>query len=110
MSTTDHLTSRPPHAPVGERRTLEERVAEQDARLQDLHRELQRTRQELETLRATVERLLAQSVATCKKCGATYDVFRHHYSIGLFDNIVYVKCPHCQTPMPVDPHLGVRPE
>jgi hypothetical protein len=37
-------------------------------------------------------------------------VFRHHYSIGLFDNIVYVKCPHCQTPMPVDPHLGVRPE
>ncbi len=110
MSSTDHLTSGQREAPLGEPRTLGDRLAEQDALLQDLRRDLQRTRQELETLRATVDRLLAQSVTTCKKCGATYDVFRHHYSIGLFDNIVYVKCPHCQTPMPVDPHLGVRPE
>jgi uncharacterized coiled-coil protein SlyX len=110
MSSTDHVTSEQREASLGETRTLEDRLAEQDSLLQDLRRELQRTRQELETLHATVERLLAQSVATCKKCGATYDVFRHHYSIGLFDNIVYVKCPRCQTPMPVDPHLGIRPE
>ncbi len=110
MPNTDHLTSRRREASPGETRTLEDRVAAQESLLQDLRRELQQTRQELETLQETLERLLAQSVATCKKCGATYDVFRHHYSIGLFDNIVYVKCPHCQTPMPVDPHLGVRPE
>lgn len=110
MATADHLTSGQHQAPNAPHRTLEQRVAEQEALLQELHRELQRTRQELESLRAAVERLLDQSVATCKKCGATYDVFRHHYSIGLFDNIVYVKCPQCQTPMPVDPHLGVRPE
>jgi len=110
MATTDHLTSGPPPAAGADQRTIEQRVAEQDVRLQELHRDLERTRQELDTLRATVEHVVAQNVATCKKCGATYDVFRHHYSIGLFDNIVYVKCPHCQTPMPVDPHLGVRPE
>lgn len=110
MATTNHLASGQPQASIGEHRTLEDRVSEQDSLLQDLRRELQRTRQELESLQTTVGHLLAQTVATCKKCGATYDVFRHHYSIGLFDNIVYVKCPHCQTPMPVDPHLGVRPE
>ena len=110
MATTDHLTSGQRPATGAEHPPLEQRLAEQEALLQDLHRELQRTRQELESLHATVERLVAQSVATCKKCGATYDVFRHHYSIGLFDNIVYVKCPQCQTPMPVDPHLGVRAE
>lgn len=110
MTRTDHLTSGQRAASVEETRSLEDRLAEQDSALQALRLELQRTRQELDSLRASVERLLAQSVATCKKCGATYDVFRHHYSIGLFDNIVYVKCPHCQTPMPVDPHLGVRPE
>jgi hypothetical protein len=55
-----------------------------------------------------VQALVAKSTTTCKKCGAAFDLFSHHYSIGLFDNIVYVKCPQCQTPMPVDPHLGVR--
>lgn len=110
MAATDHLTSGQLPGTGADHRSLEQRVAEQEAQLRDLHHELQRTRQELDTLRETVERLVAQSVATCKKCGATYDVFRHHYSIGLFDNIVYVKCPQCQTPMPVDPHLGVRAE
>jgi hypothetical protein len=25
----------------------------------------------------------------------------HHYSIGLFDNLVYVKCPKCHKALPV---------
>ena len=111
MSTTDQLTTaRGTSRPDGESRTLEERVAEQETRLRETRTELEHLRRELEALRATVASLVAKSVATCKKCGATYDVFSHHYSIGLFDNIVYVKCPRCQTPMPVDPHLGIRPE
>lgn len=110
MSTTDHLTPAERPALLGDRPSVEERLAEQESMLQRLRTDLQRARQDLEALRAIVDRLVAQSVATCKKCGATYDVFRHHYSIGLFDNIVYVKCPQCQTPMPVDPHLGVRAE
>ncbi len=110
MAATNHLTPTQHPSSGEDPRTPEDRDAEHDSLLQRLRTELQQTRQELEALRATVERLVAQSLATCKKCGATYDVFRHHYSIGLFDNIVYVKCPQCQTPMPVDPHLGVRPE
>jgi hypothetical protein len=110
MSTTNHLTPTQHPSSREDHQTSEDHSAEQESLLQHLRTELQRTRQELEALRATVERLVARSVATCKKCGATYDVFRHHYSIGLFDNIVYVKCPQCQTPMPVDPHLGVQPE
>jgi hypothetical protein len=109
MSSTDHLTPTT-HPASEESASVERRLAEQESLLRRLRTELQQTREELEALRDTVERLEARSVATCKKCGATYDVFRHHYSIGLFDNIVYVKCPQCQTPMPVDPHLGVRAE
>ncbi|MFZ5863890.1 MAG: hypothetical protein ACOYXR_13740 [Nitrospirota bacterium] len=101
MSTTNELTSA--HA-------AELRLAAQEGQLRDTQRELEQVRRELDALRAAVERLTARSVATCKKCGTTYDMFSHHYSIGLFDNIVYVKCPACQTPMPVDPRLGVRAE
>jgi ssDNA-binding Zn-finger/Zn-ribbon topoisomerase 1 len=25
----------------------------------------------------------------------------HHYSIGLFDNLVYVKCPKCHKTLPL---------
>lgn len=111
MSTTNELTAKHATSPsMGDQRAIEERLAEQESRLRDNQTELDHLRRELDSLRAAVERLTARSVATCKKCGTTYDMFSHHYSIGLFDNIVYVKCPDCQTPMPVDPRLGVRAE
>jgi hypothetical protein len=82
-------------------RAIEQRLAEtQEA--------LDRVREEVSNLRKLVIDFAAKTVTTCKKCGAAYDLFSHHYSIGLFDNIVYVKCPQCQTPMPVDPRHGVR--
>jgi uncharacterized coiled-coil DUF342 family protein len=111
MSTTNELTAKHHTAvEIDDARTMEERVAEQSAQLRDTRTELEQVRRELDSLRAAVDQLRAKTVATCKKCGATYDMFSHHYSIGLFDNIVYVKCPDCQTPMPVDPRLGVRAE
>ncbi len=111
MSSTNDLTEKHHTAvEIDDARTTEERFAEQSAQLRDTRTELEQVRRELDSLRAAVEQLAAKNVATCKKCGATYDMFSHHYSIGLFDNIVYVKCPHCQTPMPVDPRLGVRAE
>jgi hypothetical protein len=111
MSTTNQLTGKQENAfALGEQRPMEERLAEQEARLRETRTELEQVRRDLEFLRSAVDHLVSKSVATCKKCGATYDLFSHHYSIGLFDNIVYVKCPQCQTPMPVDPRLGVRPE
>jgi hypothetical protein len=107
MSTPNHLNSK--HATaveLGETGPVDQTLAQ----LRDTRAELDEVRRELASLRAAVDQLTAKSIATCKKCGATYDMFSHHYSIGLFDNIVYVKCPHCQTPMPVDPRLGVRAE
>jgi multidrug resistance efflux pump len=111
MSATNELTAKHDTAvEIDDTRTTEARVAELNAQLRDTRTELEQVRRDLDSLRAAVDQLTAKSVATCKKCGATYDIFSHHYSIGLFDNIVYVKCPDCQTPMPVDPRLGVRTE
>lgn len=79
-----------------------------ERQLTETREALDRVREEVSELRKLVLDLVAKTVTTCKKCGTAYDLFSHHYSIGLFDNIVYVKCPECQTPMPVDPHHGVR--
>jgi hypothetical protein len=108
MSTEHTLSDRDEALHLTEVGALERRLADQETRLLETRDELDRVREELDRLRATVQGLVAKSVTTCKKCGTAYDLFSYHYSIGLFDNIVYVKCPQCQTPMPVDPHLGVR--
>jgi hypothetical protein len=106
---TEHTLSDPHDAlHLSDVEALERRILDQETRLIETRDELDRVRGELAHLRETVQGLVAKSTTTCKKCGAAYDLFSHHYSIGLFDNIVYVKCPQCQTPMPVDPHLGVQ--
>jgi len=89
---------------------LERRLAEQDTLIRETKEQLDHVRTEMARLRAALQEMADKQATTCKKCGLSYDLFAHHYSIGLFDNIVYVKCPGCQTPMPVDPHLGVRKE
>ncbi|MBI3606967.1 MAG: hypothetical protein HY207_03255 [Nitrospirae bacterium] len=108
MSTESRLSDRHDALRLTEVEALERRIADQETRLLETRDELDRVREEMDQLRATVQALVAKSSTTCKKCGTAFDLFSHHYSIGLFDNIVYVKCPQCQTPMPVDPHLGVR--
>jgi predicted Zn finger-like uncharacterized protein len=40
-------------------------------------------------------------VAGCPACKHEFDLLVNHYSIGLFDNLVYVKCPRCNKSMPV---------
>jgi uncharacterized coiled-coil protein SlyX len=108
MSTEPTLSNRNDTLRLTEAEALERRLADQETRLLETRDELDRVREELDRLRATLQGLTDKTVTTCKKCGTAYDLFSHHYSIGLFDNIVYVKCPQCQTPMPVDPHLGVQ--
>ena len=108
MSTEHTLSDRDDTLGLTEAGAMERRIADQETRLLETRDELDRVREELDRLRETVQGLVAKSATTCKKCGAAYDLFSHHYSIGLFDNIVYVKCPQCQTAMPVDPHLGVQ--
>jgi len=47
---------------------------------------------------------------SCPSCKKEFDLLVNHYSIGLFDNLVYVKCPQCNKSMPVvdDQGGGVR--
>ena len=45
-------------------------------------------------------------IAVCPGCSTRFDMLAHHYSIGLFDNLVYVKCPKCNRALPVKGGLG----
>ena len=48
-------------------------------------------------------------LTACPACKSEFDLLVNHYSIGLFDNLVYVKCPHCNKSMPVvDKEGGIR--
>lgn len=55
----------------------------------------------LDALRAEVAGRLERYVAHCPACHGRFDLLVNHYSIGLFDNLVYVKCPHCRKAMPI---------
>ncbi len=44
---------------------------------------------------------LKRYAVPCPGCKKEFDLLVNHYSIGLFDNLVYVKCPHCHKSMPV---------
>ncbi len=57
--------------------------------------------QEFSAFRSEVDRLLKRYVGRCPACRGEFDLLVNHYSIGLFDNLVYVKCPHCNKSMPV---------
>jgi hypothetical protein len=62
----------------------------------------------LEKLQAQVKELRQKSVTLCENCSIEFDLLANHYSIGLFDNIVYVKCPRCNKAIPVDSKDGVK--
>ncbi len=70
---------------------------------------------ELAAVRLQVSALQAEAKTPryfppCPACKKPFDLLVNHYSIGLFDNLVYVKCPHCNKAMPVvdDGVGGVR--
>jgi len=73
--------------------------------LHDLVEQLQSQISDLQKAVETLEARLSDStgryVATCPGCQARFDMLAHHYSIGLFDNLVYVKCPKCNKALPV---------
>ena len=85
-------------------------VAEQHTILGMLESTLSQVKTALEKLQARVEEIHKKSVTTCDECSIEFDLFSHHYSIGLFDNIVYVKCPRCNKALPVDAKSGVKKE
>ena len=81
-----------------------------EQRLKDLEATVEQQRIALEKLQEQVKEMRQKSVTTCEDCQIEFDLFSHHYSIGLFDNIVYVKCPRCNKALPVDAKSGVKKE
>jgi hypothetical protein len=76
--------------------------------IQELQNQVQKLQSQLLVLQKSVEtlekRLLTSGgryIATCPNCQTRFDMLAHHYSIGLFDNLVYVKCPKCHMALPV---------
>lgn len=74
----------------------------------NLHDQIRQLQSQVLFLQKSVEtlemKLLDASnryVATCSACRTRFDMLAHHYSIGLFDNLVYVKCPKCHKALPV---------
>ena len=67
-----------------------------------LQREVEALRREVISLQQAVTELRDRYTATCGQCGTAYDLLANHYSVGLFDNVVYVKCPKCQKAVPIE--------
>ncbi len=72
----------------------------------NLQTQVDALRKELAALTEAVQRLQNHYTATCEQCGTRYDLLTNHYSVGLFDNVVYVKCPKCQKAVPVEGRQG----
>ncbi|MBI3596664.1 MAG: hypothetical protein HY203_05880 [Nitrospirae bacterium] len=75
---------------------------------QDLQKQVQKLQSQILSLQKSVEALetkllktSARYVAACPNCQTRFDMLAHHYSIGLFDNLVYVKCPKCHKTLPL---------
>ena len=69
---------------------------------QDLQNQVRKLQSQIHSLQKSVEALeskfqnaASRYVAACPNCQTRFDMLAHHYSIGLFDNLVYVKCPKC---------------
>ncbi|MBI3621893.1 MAG: hypothetical protein HY208_06895 [Nitrospirae bacterium] len=67
-----------------------------------LQAEVETLRRDLTTLTETVKTLRSHYAATCSQCGTAYDLLANHYSVGLFDNVVYAKCPKCQKAVAIE--------
>ncbi len=91
-------------------RGLETTLEEQRKLIVTLRSSLSQLQTDLDHIHGKIQEISRKNVTTCKSCQTEFDLFAHHYSIGLFDNIVFVKCPNCHTAMPVDPKEGVKRE
>jgi len=87
---------------------LEAKISEQEKLVETLQSAFSQVKTALEKLQEQIQEMHQRSVATCNACSIEFDLFANHYSIGLFDNIVYVKCPRCHKSTPVDSRDGLK--
>ena len=76
--------------------------------VQDLRNQIRQLQSEISELKNRVGEIelkmlkeAGRYIAVCPGCDTRFDIVAHHYSIGLFDNLVYVKCPKCNRALPV---------
>ncbi len=79
-----------------------------DGTVEALHKTIRDLEEKVIALERRLDEVAWSHLVPCKACGTPIDIFANHYSIGLFDNLVYVKCPQCQKSMPVDSRKGVQ--
>ena len=75
-------------------------------RVQELEKQMEQLRATLADFKQQITAATRRYIATCPGCRTEFDLLAHHYSIGLFDNLVYVKCPKCHKPLPVEGGSG----
>jgi predicted Zn finger-like uncharacterized protein len=82
-------------------KTLQAAVQSLESKISDLHKVIS-------SLNERVSESISRYVASCPACATQFDMLAHHYSIGLFDNMVYVKCPNCNKTLPLQGGSGGR--
>ncbi|HXN07740.1 MAG TPA: hypothetical protein VN944_11845 [Nitrospiria bacterium] len=93
------------------------RIAKLEALLEGTTRQIALLREELYQkeelltgLQSVILRIYKKTFVTCVDCKTEYDLLTHHYSIGLYDNLVFVKCPKCHKDMAIDRIDGLKRE
>lgn len=89
---------------------LQDRVNQLETLLFGLQEELQKSKEAISALHSQLIKLYQKSFTTCVQCHTEFDLLTHHYSIGLYDNLVFVKCPTCQKNMAIDRIDGLKRE
>ena len=69
--------------------------------IQNLQSQIQTLQEKVSALESGQIKAADRYVAVCTACQTRFDLLAHHYSIGLFDNLVYAKCPKCQKAFPI---------
>ncbi|MBI3358462.1 MAG: hypothetical protein HY201_03965 [Nitrospirae bacterium] len=72
-----------------------------ERRLDHLEAVIVALQEKVAVLEAETRLYLKRYLTACPVCKKEFDLLVNHYSIGLFDNLVYVKCPYCNKSMPV---------
>ena len=74
---------------------------ELEKRIDDLESIIFGLQEKVRVLESETRLHLKRYLTACPACKKEFDLLVNHYSIGLFDNLVYVKCPNCNKSMPV---------
>jgi hypothetical protein len=89
---------------------LESRLSENCEETRLLREMLQKSAEMIAALQAQFNKLYQKTFTTCVQCHTEFDFLTHHYSIGLHDNLVFVKCPNCRKDMAIDRIDGLKRE